>query len=117
MNKTLITKDAKGKIRVAEINCELLDSGIYLITRVTYQYGGKRTNQPSIEITEGKAKEIENPVDTYTHEELENIVGQIVTDANGFAKHMLAKQADKVSDKTINKLDFWYASRKIDGRP
>ena len=56
MNKTLITKDAKGKIRVAEINCELLDSGIYLITRVTYQYGGKRTNQPSIEITEGKAK-------------------------------------------------------------
>ena len=139
MNKTLITKDAKGKIRVAEINCELLDSGIYLITRVTYQYGGKRTNQPSIEITEGKAKrtikeqaelkfnslvkekldkgykEIENPVDTYTHEELENIVGQIVTDANGFAKHMLAKQADKVSDKTINKLDFWYASRKIDG--
>ena len=34
MNKTLITKDAKGKIRVAEINCELLDSGIYLITRV-----------------------------------------------------------------------------------
>ena len=139
MNKTLITKDAKGKIRVAEINCELLDSGIYLITRITYQYGGKRTNQPSIEITEGKAKrtikeqaelkfnslvkekldkgykEIENPVDTYTHEELENIVGQIVTDANGFAKHMLAKQADKVSDKTINKLDFWYASRKIDG--
>ena len=56
MNKTLITKDAKGKIRVAEINCELLDSGIYLITRITYQYGGKRTNQPSIEITEGKAK-------------------------------------------------------------
>lgn len=138
---TLITKDAKGKIRVAEFDKILLDDGSYLITRVTYQYGGKRTQQPDIVISEGKAKRtvseqaelklnslikekldkgykpIDNPIDTYTSEELNSIVGEIVTDSNGFAKHMLAKQADKVSDRTINKPEFWYASRKIDGRP
>ena len=91
---TLITKDAKGKIRVAEFDKILLDDGSYLITRVTYQYGGKRTQQPDIIISEGKAKrtvseqaelkfnslikekldkgykKIDNSIDTYTSEEL-----------------------------------------------
>ena len=137
--KTLITKDAKGKIRVAEFDYEWYDpiEG-YLITRITYQMGGKRTSQPSIEITEGKAKrtiheqvelkfnslikekldkgykELDNPIDTYTHEELDNIVGSNKTDSSGIMKPMNAKQADKITNKkTFDKK--YKGSRKIDG--
>ena len=52
----LITKDAKGKIRVVEMSAgwdeNLHAFGIY---RTTYQYGGKRTEQPNIYIEKGKA--------------------------------------------------------------
>ena len=57
MNKTLITKDSKGKIRVAEVSCEWDDvEKCYTIRRNTYQYGGKITVQPEIYITKGKVK-------------------------------------------------------------
>lgn len=138
MNKTLVSKDSKGKIRVADISYEKYGDG-YKIYRYTGQYGGKMTHQPDILVTEGKAKrtveeqvelqfnakvkeyldkgykELEKELDDYSEEELNEVVGNEKTDANGFTKHMLAKQADKVSDATINKLPFWYASRKIDG--
>lgn len=138
MQKTLVSKDSKGKIRVADISFEECDEG-YTIYRYTGQYNGKMTHQPDILVTEGKAKrtveeqvvlqfnakvkeyldkgykELEKELDDYTEEELNEIVGKEKTDANGFQKHMLAKQADKVSDRTINSLPYWWASRKIDG--
>lgn len=138
VTKTLVSRDSKGKIRVAEISLEESVIG-YTIYRYTGQYNGKMTHQPDIVITEGKAKrtveeqanlqfnakvkeyldkgykELDGEIDDFTEEDLNKIVGENKSDANGFKKHMLAKQSDKVSDRTINKLKYWYASRKIDG--
>lgn len=134
----LISRDAKGKIRCIDLNYTKEGDG-YVIHRTSFQYQGKRTNQPDITITEGKVnrdayaqtilqfeslvksykdkgyKEITQDPDSLPEEQLNEIVGEFVTDANGFKKHMLAKQASKVSQKTIDKVPFWYASRKIDG--
>lgn len=136
----LITKDAKGKIRVVEMSASWDENlhafGIY---RTTYQYGGKRTEQPNIYIDKGKAartlkeqlnleyksnmkkyldkgyKLLEENIDNYSEEQLHEIIGDVVTDSSGFAKHMLAKQADKVKDSSIEKVKTWAVSRKIDG--
>lgn len=110
--------------------------GIY---RTTYQYGGKRTEQPAIYIKVGKAartlreqveleyksnmkkyldkgyKLLQGNIENYSEEQLHEIIGEVVTDASGFAKHMLAKQADKVKDSSIEKIKMWAVSRKIDG--
>lgn len=110
--------------------------GIY---RTTYQYGGKRTEQPAIFIKVGKAartlreqveleyksnmkkyldkgyKLLQDDIEHYSEEQLHEIIGEVVTDASGFAKHMLAKQADKVKDSSIEKVKMWAVSRKIDG--
>lgn len=134
----LISRDAKGKIRCIDIHFTKEGDG-YIIHRTSFQYKGKRTLQPSINITQGKVKrdahaqtilqfmsliksykdkgykEIQNDPDTYSEEKLNSILPEFTTDANGFKKHMLAKQADKVSKKSIDKVKFWYASRKIDG--
>ena len=134
----LVSKDSKGKIRVANINLDKGDND-YTIIRVTGQYKGKMTRQPDISITAGKAKRtleeqaqlqfnskvkeyldkgykvLDNDIDDYSEDELKELVGTNKTDNNGFKKHMLAKQAKDVSDKTINKLKYWWASRKIDG--
>ena len=139
--KILVSKDAKGKIRVAEISYDGNDATrIYTIYRYTGQYEGKMTRQPDIYVDRGKATrniheqvelqfnalvkgyrdkgyiELEKELDDYSTEELLQLFGDAPVGSNGVVKPMLAKQADKVSDKTINKLDFWYASRKIDGR-
>ena len=135
----LISRDAKGKIRCIDIHFTKEDDGTFIIHRTSFQYQGKRTIQPDIAITQGKVKrdthaqtilqfmsliksykdkgykEIEKDPDTYTEEKLNSILPEFTTDANGFKKHMLAKQADKVSRKSIDKVKFWYASRKIDG--
>lgn len=136
----LITKDAKGKIRVVEMSAGWDDSQHgYVIHRTTYQLGGKQTSQPDIWIYKGKAsrtlkeqlnleyksnmkkyldkgyKLIDKAVDQYTDEELLEIIGDVVTDSSGFAKHMLAKQSDKVKDSSIEKVKTWAVSRKIDG--
>ena len=136
----LISRDSKGKIRVVEMFAEWNDTehafGIY---RTTYQYGGKRTEQPAIFVRFGKAartlreqleleyksnmkkyldkgyKLLEKPIDDYSEGELQEIIGDVVTDSSGFAKHMLAKQADKVKDSSIEKVKMWAVSRKIDG--
>lgn len=139
MQKTLISRDSKGKIRVADISFEKDINGIWTIYRYTGQYGGKMTTQPEIKVTTGKAKrtveeqvelqfnakvkeyldkgykELEKELDDYDESELNDIIGENKTDANGFQKHMLAKQSEKVSDKTINSKAYWWASRKIDG--
>jgi ATP-dependent DNA ligase len=135
-----VSRDSKGKLRVVEMKAEWCDEehafGIY---RTTYQYGGKRTEQPPIYIRFGKAartlreqldleyksnmkkyldkgyKQLTKPIEEYSEEELQEIVGNVVTDSSGFAKHMLAKQADKVKDSSIEKVRTWAVSRKIDG--
>ena len=135
-----VSRDGKGKIRVVEMSTDWCDEqhafGIY---RTTYQYGGKRTEQPAIFIKVGKAartlreqveleyksnmkkyldkgyKLLQDNIENYSEEQLHEIIGEVVTDASGFAKHMLAKQADKVKDASIEKVKMWAVSRKIDG--
>lgn len=135
-----VSRDSKGKLRVVEMSADWDESqkafGIY---RTTYQYGGKRTEQPTIYISIGKAsrtlreqleleyksnmkkyldkgyKQLTKNIGEYTEEELNEVVGEVITDSSGFAKHMLAKQADKVKDSSIEKVKMWAVSRKIDG--
>ena len=136
----LISRDSKGKIRVVEIDSGWNDEEhAFAIYRTTYQYNGKKTEQPTIFIRVGKAsrtlqeqltlelnsnikkyldkgyKMLEKHIDNYSEEELNEIVGNVVTDSSGFAKHMLAKQADKVKDSSIEKVELWAVSKKIDG--
>lgn len=140
----LVSKDNKGKIRVVEIGYEWVDARKgYVIRRNTYQYGGKITIQPEIWIFVGKAKrtvteqvklEYNSHLKKYqdkgykllpTHININQAdkVGEFVavtmsdgvSDSNGFKKHMLAKQHDKVATSVFDKLEYWYASRKIDG--
>lgn len=136
----LISRDNKGKIRVVDISTHWDEEqhafGIY---RVTYQYQGKKTEQPPIYIKVGKAartlreqveleyrsnmkkyldkgyKLLDRMLEDYSEDELNEIIGNVVTDSSGFAKHMLAKQADKVKDSSIEKVKCWAVSRKIDG--
>ena len=136
---TLVTRDSKGKIRVVDL-WEEHDEESYTICRETYQLGGKITRQPDIRIENGKAgrdyiaqgelrlmsklkeykdkgyKELDKKLAEYTIDELNEIVGENITNQHGVLKPMLAKQADKVSQKTFDKVPYWYASRKIDGR-
>lgn len=140
----LVSKDNKGKIRVVEIDYEWDDNRRgYVIRRKTSQYGGKVTVQPEIWIFMGKAKrtvseqvklEYNSHLKKYqdkgykilpsnidlkdsssVHAFVEEQMGEGVSDSNGFKKHMLAKQADKVATSVFDKLKYWYASRKIDG--
>ena len=131
-----VSRDSKGKLRVVEMSADWDESqkafGIY---RTTYQYGGKRTEQPTIYISIGKAsrtlreqleleyksnmkkyldkgyKQLTKNIGEYTEEELNEVVGEVITDSSGFAKHMLAKQADKVKDSSIEKVKMWAVSR------
>lgn len=142
MIKYLLSKASTGKFRVVYLSTtEEWDEekAGFVINRVTGQLHGKMTEQPEIVITKGKAgrthreqlelqfkselkryldkgyKEMENDPETYSETQLEEFYGDIKTDQNGFAKHMLAKSADKVKESSINKVKYWYASRKIDG--
>lgn len=137
---SLIKRDSKGKIRVAQIQCEYKPSlKGYLIERTTFQYQGKETKQPDILITEGKAKrtineqaklqceslireykdkgykQIEGSVYDHTITELNELLPEFTTDSTGFAKHMLAKPAKDLKDSSIEKVKKWWVSRKIDG--
>lgn len=135
---TLITKDSKGKIRVVEISYQWEDEYKgYVIRRTTYQYGGKRTIQPEIVISKGKAKrtvseqaqleynshikkykdkgykQLIKSIDKYTKEELDKILPEHLTDANGIIKPMLAKDYHKVATSIMDKQ--YLASRKLNG--
>lgn len=140
----LVTKDNKGKTRVVEISYEWDDAQHgFVIRRKTYQYGGKVTVQPEIWIYKGKVKrtvseqarlKYNSHLKKYTDKGykllpssikinnavaveafVEEHLGNGVTDSNGFKKHMLAKQADKVATSVFDKIKYWYGSRKIDG--
>ena len=140
----LVTRDTKNKIRVIELNGRWNDEDRgYYITRTSYLYGGKRVEQPSVFINQGKAKRtvteqykleykayikkyqdkgyklVPNDIDINDYTALDAYLTSVmpsgVTDANGFKKHMLAKQADSVATKTFDSIPYWYASRKIDG--
>ena len=139
----LVSRDTKGKIRVATVNYELINSKdkqtrYFVIHRASGLLGGKRTAQPDKIVERGKAtrnlweqvmleakhlvkekldkgyREIEKDPDEYKTSELEEILGGIVTGQNGVPKPMLAKQADKVTNPKIYD-KIWLASRKIDG--
>ena len=137
----LISRDTKGKIRISIFNYELVkvnNDRYFIIHRLSGQLGGKRTTQPDIIVDRGKAsrnlwqqvelqfnhlikekkdkgyREVNKDPDEYSEEELDSILGKIVTNQDDVPKPMLAKQADKVTNtKIFNK--EWYASRKIDG--
>lgn len=140
----LVSKDNKGKIRVVKIDYEWDDSRHgYVIRRSTSQYGGKITIQPEIWVFNGKVKrtvteqvklEYNSHLKKYQDKgykilpssiQLEDSkavsdfvqehMGEGVSDTNGFKKHMLAKQHDKVATSVFDKIEYWYASRKIDG--
>lgn len=133
----LVSRDTKGKIRCIDINYTK-DEECYIIHRITFQYKGKRTIQPNVIICEGKVKrdvlaqtelqfmslikgykdkgykEIKNDPDTYSEEELSEIVGEVVTNQAGIIKPMLAKQESKVTKRNIFDKD-WMVSPKLDG--
>jgi hypothetical protein len=135
----LISKSSTGKIRVVLLEY-VWDDNIqgYYIFRHSGQFNGKMTQQPTVTITEGKAgrsrkqqvelqynhlvkekldkgyKIWEKPLEESTEEELQEFIGEIVTNRDSVPKPMLAKQADKVVNTKIFDKD-WYASVKIDG--
>lgn len=142
MIKNLISKSSTGKIRVVYLSSsEEWDEelGGFTINRRHGQLLGKMQDAPTIVISRGKAgrthreqlelqfnselkkyldkgyKEIDKDPELCAESDLLDILGDFKTDQNGFAKHMLAKQADKVSENTINRVPYWYLSRKIDG--
>lgn len=139
----LISRDTKGKIRVATVNYELINpkdkqTRYFIIHRASGLLGGKRTAQPDKTVERGKAtrnlweqvmleakhlvkekldkgyREVDKDPEEYTLAELEQVLGVIVTGQNGVPKPMLAKQADKVTNTNIFNKE-WFASRKIDG--
>ena len=135
----LISRDSKGKIRVVEISYKWDESQHgFVIYRTTGLLGGKMIEQPDILITKGKAsrtlkeqveleynsnkkkyldkgyKSIDSNPNKYGVEELETIIGSVITNTNNVPRPQLAKQADKVTNlKTFDK-KYW-GSRKIDG--
>ena len=137
----LISRDTKGKIRIAIISYELIkeeNNRYFIIHRLSGQLGGKRTSQPDIIVDRGLAtrnlweqvdlrinhlvkekkdkgyREIEKDPDEYSESKLNEILGGIITSQDGIPKPMLAKQVDKVTNTKIFDKE-WYASRKIDG--
>ena len=139
----LVSKDTKGKIRVAIISYELINpdnpqTRYFLIHRTSGQLHGKMTEQPDKMVDRGKAtrnlwqqveletnhlvkekldkgyRRVEKDPEEYSDEELFGILGEIVTGQNGVPKPMLAKQVDKVTNTKIFDKE-WIASRKIDG--
>ena len=134
-----INRDSNGKIRCIETHFEKIDKNTYTIYRCSFLYQGKRLQQPPIVIDKGFStrdpyaqcilrfnaickeyqdkgyKEIEKDPETYSIEELNQILPEYKTDANGFAKHMLAKPLKQCRSDVIATKDYWFASRKIDG--
>lgn len=134
----LIKKDSKGKIRVVYVDYKK-DIDKYIIFRSTGCYLGKMIDQPEITITEGKGnrtpeeqcilqynsiikkytdkgyKLLDRDLMSYSQSELNDILPEHTTDSNGIRKPMLAKQSEKVKQSSIDKLPYWYASRKVNG--
>lgn len=139
MIKYLLGKATTGKFRWWSIECdEEYKEGLgYCLVRLYGQYKGKISEGPLIWIPCGKAKrttkeqmmlqfnseikkqidkgykEIEKHPNEYTEDELQNIFGNVKT-RDGVVKPMLAKQADKITNKKTFDKEY-YASRKVNG--
>lgn len=135
----LISRDSKGKIRVVKMSYKWDESQHgFVIYRTTGILGGKMTEQPNILVQKGKSsrttqqqveleynsnkkkyldkgyKNVDSNPNKYSIEELENIIGSVITNTNNIPRPQLAKQHDKVTNlKTFDKQ--YLASRKIDG--
>ena len=134
----LLSKDNKGKFRLAIIDLTKNDLGHYCICRTTGCVKVKLTNQPIIEVTKTHQNrtwleqanlqynqickkfldkgyvEVEKHPNEYSLEELEAIFGDVKTNQYGVIKPQLAKQADKVTNTKIFDKE-WLISRKLDG--
>lgn len=133
----LVSRATTNKIRIIRFNT-FKDEDKYVIDRYSFQYQGKETKQPSVIIEKGKAKRtlkeqfnlelnslikkaidkgykrLINALDSYTEEELQNYIGNTLTNNNGNLKVQLAKQADKITNYKV--FDRQYLiSRKING--
>lgn len=136
-NQYLINKDAKDKIRIFHLFSEKFNDCL-IIHRETSQLYGKVTKQPDLLIDKGLAgrsiiaqykikynhlikekldkgyKKVDKDPQTYSLEELKEIVGDYSTNQDGLLKPMLAKSETQVTNRKIFNKD-WYASRKING--
>ena len=142
-SQVLVKKDNLDKLRIVSFKLFEHDHipDVYNIRRVTGLLGGAMIEQPSLEITEGKAnrtaeqqarleynsilsdyldkgyKQLEkygiNSITELTPSKVKEILQDNPTDAKGIIKPMLAKTAFDKGDKRWNM--SWYASVKIDG--
>lgn len=134
----LVSRGAKGEIRCFELWYEQLDDEVYVIHRQSCQLGGKITNQPDIIIDCGKVnrsaeaqcilqfnhlvkekhdkgyKPLDKSFNEYTTSELNQIIGEHITNSEGILKPMLAKSETQIKNRKIFDRK-WYASRKING--
>ena len=134
----LLSKDSKGKFRLAIIDLTKNDLGHYCICRTTGCVRGKLTNQPIIEVTKTHQNrtwleqanlqynqickkfldkgyiETEKHPNEYSDLELKEMFGSEKTNQSGVIKPQLAKQIDKVTNLEILEQP-WFISRKLDG--
>lgn len=138
MEKILISRDSKSKLRVVMISCEWdEEKQLYRLKRLTGQFQGKMIEQPVIEITKGKVKRTISEqaalefnshvkkyldkgykcISDYGYTSLENFDEKVVpksnTDQKGLVKPMLCEQYD-FNDSKFEKIT-WKASTKLDG--
>lgn len=133
----LISRAVTNKLKILRFETSKTDFD-YIIERYSFQYKGKEIKQPTIVISKGKAgrskeqqlelelnalikkaidkgyKRLINPLNSYTEQELQDIVGTKLTNADGNLKPMLAKQADKITNKKVFDKKY-HISRKING--
>ncbi len=141
--KTLISRDSKGKIRIANlelIHHQKLDGEYYTINGETGLYKGKLVPRPEIYIGAGKVKrtlkeqaelEFNSIIKKYKdkgYKDIEDLGYQSLNDFDpekvlpkekkdqqGVVKPMLAKLIESVPKSTLSKVSTWLISRKIDG--
>lgn len=136
---TLISLSSTGKVRLIELSGYWEDKlKCAVIERVTSQLGGKKVNQPLIEIYKGKAKRTleeqltlqynsekkkyldkgykdvaDLGISELTEENCKKALGDNKTNQDGILKPMLAKKYQDVNPKLLE--NEWFASRKING--
>ena len=140
-NELLVIVNSKGKVQKVKLWLEDDPTSIYYIKRITGQYGGKETEQPTLTIEKGKVKRTvleqaqlqynsllkkykdkgyvslsdytSTSYDELTANEIKNLIGVEATDQSGIVKPMLAKLADQCPKEIWDR--NWYVSRKLDG--
>ena len=134
----LLSKDSKGKFRLAIIDLTKNDLGHYCICRTTGCVRGKLTNQPIIEVTKTHQNrtwleqanlqynqickkfldkgyiETEKHPNEYSDLELHSLFGEVKMRKGSTVKPMLAKKESDIKNRQIFDKE-WYISRKING--